>query len=139
VEIEIPKLMLQWERTIKMSEVTQQNRNVLSKMALEKLRKNAESRQTDSKYIKLAPGEKKTLKFNPERIEQTVVEFNGKKMTRYQYAVIEQGSSNSQEKCLSVGKGTSEEIDAFLSEGQVLLKIQRFGLGKDTRYHVSAV
>ena len=121
-----------------MSEVTQQNRNVLSKTALEKLRKNAESRQTDSKYIKLAPSEKKTLKFNPEVIDQTVVEFNGKKTIRYEYAVIEQGSNNNQEKCLSVGKRTSEEIDAFLSEGQVLLKIQRFGLGKDTRYHVSA-
>jgi hypothetical protein len=121
-----------------MSEIIQQNRNVLSKTALEKLRKNAESRQNANKYMKLEAGEKKTLKFNPEVIDQRVVDFNGKKTTRYEYAVIEHGSNNNQEKCLSVGKRTSEEIDAFLSEGQVLLKIQRFGLGKETRYHVSA-
>jgi hypothetical protein len=121
-----------------MSEITQQNKNVLSRTALEKLRKNADSRQANNKYIKLDAGEKKTLKFNPEVIDQRVVDFNGKKSTRYEYAVIEHGSSNNQERCLSVGKRTSEEIDAFLMEGQVLLKIQRFGLGKDTRYHVSA-
>jgi hypothetical protein len=112
-----------------MSEITEQNNNILSKKALEKLHKNAESRQAASKYIKLASGEKKTLRFNPEEIDQRVVDFNGKKTLRYEYTVIEQGSSNSQEKCLSVGKRTSELIDAYLSEGQFLLKIQRFGLG----------
>jgi hypothetical protein len=124
--------------TSKMSELKQQNKNVLSEVAREKLRKNAESRQNDSKYIKLASGEKKTLKFDLEGIEQTVVEFNGKKTIRYQYTVVEQGAVNGQQKYLTVGKRTSEEIDAFLLEGQTLLKIQRFGLGKDTRYHVSA-
>ena len=81
---------------------------------------------------------KKTLKFNPEAIDQTVADFNGKKTLRYQYTVVEQDSGSVSEKYLTVGKRTSEEIDTFLLEGQTLLKIQRFGLGKDTRYHVSA-
>ncbi|HZD35872.1 MAG TPA: hypothetical protein VE130_11770 [Nitrososphaeraceae archaeon] len=34
---EIPKLTLQWERHRKMFELTQHNRNILSKTALEKL------------------------------------------------------------------------------------------------------
>jgi hypothetical protein len=41
-----------------------------------------------------------------------------------------------QEKYWTVSKRTSEQIDAFLSGGHDLLKIQRFGLGKDTRYHI---
>jgi hypothetical protein len=33
---------------------------------------------------------------------------------------------------VDVGKRTSEDIDGHLVEGHTLLKIQRFGLGKDT-------
>ena len=47
-------------------------------------------------------------------------------------------NNGSQEKCLEVGKRTSEDIDSHLSEGHTLLKIQRFGLGTDTRYHILA-
>ena len=48
-------------------------------------------------------------------------------------------NNESQEKYLEVGKQTSEEIDSHLSEGHMQLKLQRFGLGKDTRYHVIPV
>jgi hypothetical protein len=41
-----------------------------------------------------------------------------------------------QEKYLEVGKRTSEDIDSHLSEGYTLLKIQRFSLGTETRYHI---
>jgi hypothetical protein len=37
---------------------------------------------------------------------------------------------------LEVGKRTSEEIDSFLIEGTTKLKVQRFGSGIDTIYHV---
>src|SRR5688500_3971780 len=102
----------------------------LSPKAKENLRRNAELRQKDNKFVKLQPGEKKVYQFNPEEIDQGEAEFNGKKSTRYRYTVIDQddGSSNHQEKVLEVGKRTSEDIDAYLSEGQTLLKIQRFGL-----------
>lgn len=36
----------------------------------------------------------------------------------------------------TVSKRTSEQIDAFLSEGHRLLKIQRIGTGKETRYNI---
>jgi hypothetical protein len=57
---------------------------------------------------------------------------------RFRYTVIEEGSSTEdQEKYLEVGKRTSEDIDAFLMEGVARLKVQRFGAGTDTRYHVT--
>jgi hypothetical protein len=112
---------------------------LLSPKAKGNLQKNAELRQKDSKFIKIQPGEKRILQFNPEKIEQIEAEFNGRKTHRYQYTVREpnNSSSNQEEKYLTVGKRTSEEIDSYLMEGHSLLKIQRFGLGKDTRYHVT--
>ena len=55
---------------------------------------------------------------------------------RFRYTVMEEGSSTNQEKYLEVGKRTSEEIDSFLMEGTTKLKVQRFGSGIDTRYHL---
>lgn len=107
----------------------------LSTKAKENLQRNAEVRQKDNKFIKLQSGEKKILQFFPEKIEQVEAEFNGKKSMRFRYTVIEEDSSN-QEKYLEVGKRTSEEIDSFLMEGTTKLKVQRFGSGIDTRYHV---
>ena len=107
----------------------------LSTKAKENLQRNAELRQRDNKFIKLQSGEKKILQFFPEKIEQVEAEFNGKKTMRFRYTVIEEGSSN-QEKYLEVGKKTSEEIDSFLMEATTKLKVQRFGSGIDTRYHV---
>jgi hypothetical protein len=107
----------------------------LSPKAKEILQRNAELRQKDSKFIKIEPGQKKILNFNPEKIEQVEAEFNGKKSMRFRYAVIEEGSTD-QEKYLEVGKRTSEDIDSFLGEGATRLKVQRFGSGTDTRYHV---
>src|ERR687888_539331 len=110
----------------------------LSPKAKENLQRNVQLRQKDSKFIKLQPGEKRVLQFNPEKIEQIEAEFNGRKTQRYQYTVVDPNSNSSQEeKYLTVGKRTSEEIDSYLMEGHSLLKIQRFGLGKDTRYHVT--
>ena len=92
----------------------------LSPKAKENLQRNAESRQKDGKFIKLQPGEKRVLQFNPENIEQIEAEFNGKKTPRYQYTVTEPNNgnnNNNQEKYLTVGKRTSEEIDSYLIEG----------------------
>lgn len=108
----------------------------LSPKAKEVLQRNAELRQRDSKFIKIEPGEKKVLQFNPEKVEQVEAEFNGKKSMRFRYTVIEEGIS--QEKYLEVGKRTSEDIDSFLLEGVSKLKVQRFGSGTDTRYHILA-
>ena len=98
------------------------------------LQRNAELRQRDNKFIKIEPGEKKVLTFNPEKIEQVEAEFNGKKSMRFRYTVT--GEGNSDEKYLEVGKRTSEDIDSFLMEDLTKLKVQRFGSGTDTRYHI---
>jgi hypothetical protein len=109
----------------------------LTQKAKENLKRNAELREKDNKFIKLQPSEKRVLEFNPEQIEQVEAEFNGKKTQRYRYTVTDPNNGNKQEKYLEVGKRTSEDIDQYLIEGQTLLKIQRLGLGKDTRYHVT--
>jgi hypothetical protein len=111
----------------------------LSEKAKENLRKNAESRQNESRFVKFQPGEKINVQINPDGIRQTIAEFNGTKTKRYEYPVIDLGSGNNQERILTVGKRTSEDIDAFLLEGQNRLRIQRLGLGKDTRYLISAL
>jgi hypothetical protein len=110
---------------------------VLSPKAKENLQRNAELRQKDNKFVKIEPSEKKILQFNAEKIEQVEAEFSGKKSQRYRYTVTDPSNGSNQEKYLEVGKRTSEDIDTYLSEGKTLLKIQRFGLGKDTRYHVT--
>src|SRR5687768_18610242 len=75
----------------------------LSPKAKENLQRNAELRQKDSKFIKLQPSERRTLKFNPEKIDQVEAEFNGRKSIRYRYTVTESNSGNSdQEKYLEV-------------------------------------
>jgi hypothetical protein len=109
----------------------------LSPKAKEILQRNAELRQRDNKFIKIGPGEKKVLTFNAEKIEQVEAEFNGKKSRRFRYTVIEEGNAD-QEKYLEVGKRTSEDVDSFLMEGATILKVQRFGSGTDTRYHILA-
>src|SRR5918999_2270331 len=105
---------------------------------LKRFLQSAELRQRDSKFIKIGPGEKKVLTFNPEKIEQVEAEFNGKKSMQFRYTVIEEGNSSNEEKYLEVGKRTSEDIDSFLLEGVSKLKVQRFGSGTDTRYHILA-
>jgi hypothetical protein len=108
----------------------------LSPKAKEVLQRNAELRQRDNRFIKIGPGEKKVLSFNPEKIDQVEAEFNGKKSMRFRYTIMEDRSGD--EKYLEVGKRTSEDIDTFLLEGANKLKVQRFGSGTDTRYHIIA-
>jgi hypothetical protein len=112
--------------------------NGLSEIAKENLRKNAESRRSSSGFITLQHNEKRLLKFDAEKIGQRDTDFDGKgrKTKRYAYKVIEPNNGN-QEKVFEVGKYTSQEIDSYLGEGRNLLTVQRFGLGMDTRYHVT--
>ena len=52
----------------------------LSPRAKENLRKNAELRQKDRKFVKIQAGEKRTFQFDPEKIEPIEANFNGKKI-----------------------------------------------------------
>ena len=110
------------------------NKNQLTEQAIENLQRNAELREKDSKFLTIQPNQKIVLKFDAEKIEPTESELDGKKVRRFQYVVTDPDSSL--EKIWPVSKRTSEQIDAFLIEGHTLLKIQRVGSGKETRYHI---
>ena len=111
----------------------------LTEAARQNLQRIAELRQNQSPYIKLQPSEKRILRFNAEKIEPVERDFNGTKTLRFQYTVTDPNEgSNSKERYLTVSKRTSEEIDAYLAEQKTLLRIHRFGAGKDTRYSVSS-
>lgn len=71
--------------------MTVDENNSLSEKAKENLRKNAKSRDNNSKFIKLQPNEKRILKFDAEKIEQRETDFNGRgrKTMRYMYTATE--------------------------------------------------
>ena len=114
---------------------TENRQSELSERARQNLQRNADLRNSGiNKYFNPLPGDKAALLFDAEKVEPVEMEFDGKKVQRFQYTVKDPNTG--QEKYWTVSKRTSEQIDAFLSEGHNLLKIQRFGLGKDTRYHI---
>jgi hypothetical protein len=116
------------------SEQDKDNRKELSEKAQENLRRNEELRRKSSIFLNPQAGEKFLGLFDPEKMEPVEKEFDGKYVQRFQYTVKDPNTG--QEKYWTVSKRTSEQIDAFLSEGHNSLKIQRFGLGKETRYHI---
>jgi hypothetical protein len=63
-------------------------------------------------------------------------EFNGRKVQKFQYAIIDLNKPG--QRYWTANKITSDQIDAFLSEGYSLLKIQRISSGTDTRYNIMA-
>jgi hypothetical protein len=112
----------------------------LSEKARRNLERNAqirEYRDENSKYAKIQPGEKVVWLFDAENIEPVEQEFDGRKVQRFQYLVVDPDNP-SKERLWTANKITSEQIDAYLNEGQTLLKIQRIGSGTDTRYNIMA-
>jgi hypothetical protein len=111
--------------------------NQISEKAKENLRRNEESRKKENKYVRLDPGEKRTLHFNTEKMEPVEVEFDGKKSIRYQYTVTDPSDPDQQEKYFTVSKRTSAVIDTYLFEGKTILNVHRIGAGKDTQYVIT--
>lgn len=112
----------------------QNKRKELSEKAKENLRRNEELRRNTANFLILQPGEKFVGLFDPEKMEPVENEYDGKKVERILYLVKDPNTG--QERPWPVSKRTSEQIDVFLSEGHNLLKIQRLGSGKDTRYNI---
>ena len=112
-----------------------QQQQELSEKARQNLQRNAELRNKDSKFFNPQPGEKSIWIFDAEKIQPVEKEFDGKKVQRFQY-IIQDPNNSDYEKYWTVSKRTSEQIDAFLSQGHRLLKIQRIGTGKETRYNI---
>jgi hypothetical protein len=113
-------------------------KKALSEKARRNLERNAEIREyrdENSKYTKIQPGEKVIWLFNAESIEPIEQEFDGKKVQRFQYVVVDPNNPD-KERFWTANKTTSEQIDAYLNEGQTLLKVQRIGSGRDTRYNI---
>jgi hypothetical protein len=106
----------------------------LSEDAKQKLDQNTELWRETSEFVKLEDQEIRVLKFNPERIK--IVE--GQYGPRIQYTVIDPNYPD-REKKFEAGKTTSKEIDRYLRQGHTVLKIQRLGGGKDTKYSVQPV
>jgi len=106
----------------------------LSETAKENLRRNEESRKKDSKYVKIEPGEKRTLHFDPEKMEPVDSEYNGEKTIRYQYTVTDPNQPDQSEKWFQLSKRNSAQVDTLLAEGKSILKVHRIGAGKDTLY-----
>ena len=63
----------------------------LSKKARQNLQRNAlirENKDENSKYANIQPGEKVIWLFNAEKIEPVEQEFDGRKVQKFQYAVV---------------------------------------------------
>lgn len=110
----------------------------LSEKARQNLQRNAlirENKDENSKYAKIQPGEKVIWLFNAEKIEPVEQEFDGRKVQKFQYAVVDPNNLG-KERYWTANKITSEQIDAYISEGHTLLIIHRIGSGTDTRYNI---
>jgi hypothetical protein len=113
-------------------------KNELTEKARQNLDRNAQIRENkdeNSKYAKIQPGEKVIWLFNAENIEPVEQEFDGRKVQKFQYAVVDSNKPGP-ERFWTANKTTSEQVDAYLSEGHSLLKVQRIGSGTDTRYNI---
>jgi hypothetical protein len=106
----------------------------LSDKAKENLRRNEQSRNQQSKFVKLQSGEKMVLHFDVEKIEPVEMEFDGKKTIRYQYTVTDSNDTNQTEKYITFSKSFSSQVDTLLEEGHTIIKVHRIGAGKDTQY-----
>jgi hypothetical protein len=109
------------------------NQQQLSEEAKQRLEENAELWRETSEFVRLEDGETRVLKFNPEQIKIVEGQFG----PRIRYTVIDPNYPD-KEKKLEAGKLISKDIDMCLKQGNTLLKIQRIGSGKDTKYIVQA-
>lgn len=93
-----------------------------------------EERQRQGRFIKLQSGETKTLQFNPNKIELTEDEFEGKKFKRVHYAVIDPMFAMEGEKILPMSLGNAISINTLLKKGLNLLEVRRIGADRNTKY-----
>jgi hypothetical protein len=94
-----------------------------------------EAKKSSGKFLKLAPGEKRTLQFNVNKIAIVDSEFQGQKTggKSIQFTVIDPHDAQA-EKVLTMGVKKAEGIMALLKAGKALLDIQKIGSGKDSQF-----
>jgi hypothetical protein len=108
----------------------------LSEKAREKLRKNAEDRERNSKYVSLQIGQKRQYKFDPEKIldPEPRTRDDGSEYIVYPY-VVEDTRFPGFEKIFNASKQLSDKIDRLLEEGHRLLMIEKEKSGRTGRYN----
>lgn len=94
-----------------------------------------EAKKSSGRFLKLAPGEKRTLQFNVNKIEIADSEFEGKKTggKSIHFTVIDPHEPMV-EKILSMGVKKADMIMALLRAGKTLLDVQKIGQGKDSQF-----
>jgi hypothetical protein len=93
-----------------------------------------EERQKQGRFIKLQSGETRTLQFNPNKVQLTEDEFEGKKFKRVHYAVIDPKMALEGEKTLPMSLTNAISINALLKKGLNLLEVKRIGADRNTKY-----
>lgn len=73
-----------------------------------------ENKDGSSEYAKIEPGQKVIWLFNVEKIEPVEQEFDGRKVQKFQYAVVDPNNPG-KERYWTANKITSEQVDAYLS------------------------
>jgi hypothetical protein len=94
-----------------------------------------EAKKASGKYLKLAPGERRTLQFNVNKIVIVDSQFEGKPTggKSIEFTVIDPISPQ-MEKVFTIGVKKAEGIMALLKAGKYLLDIQKIGSGKDGQF-----
>lgn len=92
-----------------------------------------EERERQSKFIKIQPGETKTVKINPVSAKVVDREFNGKKSKRVNYEVTTLDKPLDI-KILAMSLENAVNINALLRKGFKEIEIRRIGAGLDTKY-----
>jgi hypothetical protein len=94
-----------------------------------------EAKKLGGKFVKLTPGERRTLQFNVNKIAIVDSEFEGKKTggKSIEFTVLDPREPQS-EKVLSMGVKKAEGIMAMLRAGKTLLDIQKIGQGKEGQF-----
>jgi hypothetical protein len=92
---------------------------------------------SSGQYVSIGVGGKTVLQFLPEKgITQVEKEYNGQKLKKVRFIVkdVNSGINANADKFFDVGKRSARPILKKLEAGHRMLKIERFGEGKDTLY-----
>jgi hypothetical protein len=92
----------------------------------------------DTKWIKFNPGDKKTLKINPQQeIKKIEREYEGKKSEGYELQVVDVNSGTP--KLWTVSRTLLQQLNDYIKEEIYTLTISRQGTGRETRYMIRPV
>ena len=89
--------------------------------------------QTQSKYMKIPPGQTVVLKFDANKIQLVDREIENRKSKAVQYTVL--NVNDGQEKILSLSLSWALNLNELLKAGYTNIKVNRRGSGLDTSYN----